>query len=231
MDLREKTGKVVWRARCNRRGRRKAESRQGDASAMSERMRGSMDQHQEDRGQQQPKPLDDAEVRRRRTELHNLSSGADSVIAERRRAQERLRELNAEHADRLQAASELTAWLQNVMREVSRISEERQTSADQIQRLDTDILQLAKKCRTLTRQLRRAVGQDVCPDCGSKDTTEISYGLIERGPYADLFDPDFVAGGCSLNMDESVYCFHCGKRFLGNMGEWYRTKARSEKGE
>lgn len=58
----------------------------------------------------------------------------------------------------------------------------------------------------------------VCPKCGSKNTADITYGLVDydKDLEKDLDDGRIVLGGCIVSDDDpEYYCNDCQNKWIG----------------
>jgi len=153
-----------------------------------------------------------------------LGERLNSLRGQKAEHESALTKLDVQHWEIAQRIEDITQALYHATNELRSVMEERTGRNGELHNLAKDIKEAAKQLQRLKRTIQNSVGRDVCPVCGSVNICEITYGVMVREPDADLFEPDYVNGGCCVNFDETVCCLDCGKHFLGNFEKWTRAK-------
>ena len=158
------------------------------------------------------------EISNRLIQLRERKAEHDSVLAK----------LDERHGEIVDHIHDLTKRLNRVSKELRSVASERIERTGEHRHLAAEIKETAKQSRAVRRRIQDCVGRDVCPKCGSTEIATVSYGYPVQEPDDDLFEPDYVMGGCHINLDETVCCLDCGKHFLGNFDKWQRAQVGSK---
>jgi hypothetical protein len=135
-----------------------------------------------------------------------------------------LADLDKQHQETLGYICDITEQLNRASEELRSLIKRQLERRYELRHLGGNIRQTAKQLRTVRRRIKDSVGQDVCPQCGSTEIATILYGYRVEEPEDDQVEPDYVMGGCSINLDETVCCLDCGEKFLDNFEKWKRAR-------